>query len=312
MADSDKAPSSPPQILPSDLELINSFISGKKKSIATAHLQIEYVTNTIKLLDRRKVVVGVSKQLNEWQQKILLRRRSMYFGAIQDRLSHCGFFVIPNSGHPDFAEYHKYQTPTGFRLHYQPARSLAKSWIDSHSQSVRKQSNSILIFQVDNWYPIQELDIYQQTMRLRTLIGELVVGNEDLMIWIDRMPAAPEKIAPIQANSSPEPAVPPPSPPSTKAMPILTEDSSKSTELTSAFKTPIVTSGHQDSDETFDNLKNALRIKALAKLVDYLDNGETIVSTEVLKNGHSQIISTKTTEIKRNCPRWVIEQIKKF
>jgi hypothetical protein len=53
-----------------------------------------------------------------------------------------------------------------------------------------------------------------------------------------------------------------------------------------------------------------VKVKALKRLLDYVKNGEKVVITEVLRNGQDQIITTKTTEIQRGCPRWAIERIR--
>ena len=55
-----------------DIELIENFVQGKKKTITAAQLQVEYSDKAMKLLDRRGGLVAVSKQVNEWQQKVLL------------------------------------------------------------------------------------------------------------------------------------------------------------------------------------------------------------------------------------------------
>lgn len=315
MADSDKAPSAQQQILASDLELIDLFIRGKKKSIATAHLQIEYATSMVKLLDKQGVVLGIGKHVNEWQQKILLHCHSIYLPAIQERLDRNGFLAMPKSNHSDFVEYHKYQTPQGFQLFYQSASALGKSWLNYQSIVTGKQSNNIFLFQDNNWYPIQELNIDRQAIRLRTLVGEVLISLEDLIVWIEPISNVSETTTANQSGLNPESTASSPplsQPSSTTKMPTLSEDLTSSPETASDAQPSVVSSSHRATDEKLDDLKNAIKIKALAKLVSYLEEGETIVTTEVFKNGHDQLISTKTTEIKRNCPRWVIEQIKKF
>jgi hypothetical protein len=326
MVNSDKALQTQPDILPQDLELIDYFIRGKRRLIKESNLRIEYGAKAVKLIDRQSRVVGVSKQVNEWQQKILLYRHSAYWTVVAEKISRSDFLAVTRTGHPDFAEYHKYQVPRGYQLFQQPAQLLLQSWQEQHQGSAGFQANGIMIYQGSNWYPVQEVDTYQEIIRLRTIISELTIGSADSMIWINRLPAAAHPPLPTgitnnfasgQVNSAATTAafhsIPPramsiPNPPGTNT---ATGDTTKS-ELTAAFKTPVVTAITPAPSEVLTNLKNAIKLKALARLVDYLNDGEKIVNTEILKNSQGQVVSTKITEIDRGCPRWVIEQVKKF
>ena len=44
----------------------------------------------------------------------------------------------------------------------------------------------------------------------------------------------------------------------------------------------------------------------------YLNEGDPIVRTEVLKNAQGQEINRKTTKIHRACPNWAIDLTKKI
>jgi hypothetical protein len=333
MINSDQTLHPSTDILPQDLKLIEYFILGKRKLINGSNLRIEYGAKAIKLIDKQNRVVGVSKQVNEWQQKILLYRHSTYSTTIQDRMNHSDFLSIARTGHPDFAEYHKYQIPRGYQLFYQPAHLLLKSWQERHAQSVGYQPNGLMIYQGNNWYPVQDVDTYKEIILLRTIISELTIGSKDFMVWINRLPSTAAippssdistKIPTSQRsgylNAAPLASAPLPPPTTPMSIPNTTGDSKTSgestkSELTAVFKTPVVTAINPPApapEEVLTNLKNAIKLKALARLVDYLNDGEQIVNTEVVKNNTGQVVSTKVTEIKRGCPRWVIEQVKKF
>jgi hypothetical protein len=306
MVNSDKALQAPQDILPEDLDLIDYFILGKRKLINGSNLRIEYGAKAVKLIDRQNRAVGVSKQVNEWQQKILLYRRSIYLTTIQEKMSDGDFLLVTRTGHPDFVEYHKYQIPRGYQLFHKPANVLLKSWQEQHPKRINHQPNGIMIYQGNNWYPVQEVDTYKEIILLRTIISELTIGSEDSIIWIDRS----EVTSPLSASFLTETPTKAMSIPITSGENQATVDATKS-DLTSVFKTP-VTAVRPAPEEVLTNLKNAIKLKALARLVDYLNDGETIINTEVLKDDKNNIISTKVTEINRGCPRWVIEQVKKF
>jgi hypothetical protein len=333
MIDSDKASPSKHNILPQDIQLIDYFILGKRKLISGSNLHIEYGAKAVKLIDQQNRVVGVSKQVNEWQQKILLYRNSIYLATIQEKINQSNFLAVSRNGHPDFAEYHRYQIPRGYQLFYEPAYLILKSWQERHERPAGYQPNSIMIYQGNNWYPVQEIDTYKEIILLRTIISEITIGNRDLIIWIDRLPINQQSTANPTTSAFHQPAtdqaqLPRPTansgistPPSIKetnpTTTFSTFDPDKVTEdatneLTAVFKTPVIMATPPASEEVLTNLKNSIKLKALARLVDYLNDGEKIVNTEVVKNNQGQVVSTKVTEINRGCPRWVIEQIKKF
>jgi hypothetical protein len=328
MADSPEIQSS---LTKPDLDTIEQFVQGKKKAIAGSSLRIEYIDNAIKLFDAQKVTIAISKQVSEWQQKVLLYRHGgEYFTALVARMTAHGFLAAQKSRHPDFAEYSKYQVPSGYLLQYKPASDLGQKWLERQSRKESKQSQGPLVFQGNNWYPIQELKIERNIMQLRTLVGEVSINPGDSIVWIEstatQTAAANEPTPPSTPTKSKSlavdtfaPALSPTDLPETPAadmkqatLPEL--DYQQTAELTAAWKTPILSApaANAQTTETIANLKQSIKLKALARMVDYLNDGEVVVTTEVLKNGHDQVISTKTVEVKRSCPRWVIEQVRQF
>ncbi len=322
-----------------DLDSIEQFVRGKKKSIAGSSLRIEYIDNAIKLFDAQKVTIAISKQVSEWQQKVLLYRHAgEYFNVLTDRLTQQGFLASKKSRHPDFAEYSKYQVPSDYLLQYKSASLLGQTWLERQSRMGASHSQGPLVFQGNNWYPIQELKIERNTMHLRTLVGEMSIDTNDLIVWIESTaPQSPPLVEPAPnpkkqvASAAPSPTLSstdfPEKPSSVMKQKNLPEFDAPLTaeltaELTAAWKTPILSTppapktpvvpDPSSQAETIANLKQTIKLKALARMVDYLNDGEVIVSTEILRNGHDQIISTKTIEVKRRCPRWVIEQVRQF
>jgi hypothetical protein len=308
-----------------DIELIDYFVRGKKKTIAAARLQVEYSDNAMKLVDRRGGLVAVSKQVNEWQQKVLLNNQvAKYMSVLCATLERNDFLAARKSRHPDFVEYSKYQTPAGYVLQYQPAHVMGRSWLERYARSSGMQSRALLVFQGGSWYPIQELKIDQRTMQLRTLVGETTVSSDEYMVWIeqqkkDHAPETPNRTkarlplpkqgsqgTKIEMDAS-ETIFTETAPDPVQELAIALQNAEKTIPMT----TPEMTANpNSETDQALAELMNAVKAKALKRLLDYVKNGEKIVITEVLKNGQDQIITTKTTEIKRGCPRWAIERIR--
>jgi hypothetical protein len=319
-----------------DIELIENFVLGKKKTIAAAHLQVEYSDKAMKLLDLRGGLVAVSKQVNEWQQKVLLNNQvEGYMSILCATLERHDFVAARKSRHPDYVEYSKYQTPEGYKLQYQPAHLMGRAWLERYARSSGVQSRSLLVFQGGNWFPIQELKIDQRTLQLRTLVGETIIDSNDYLVWIEQSVAgntAPAAATPKKTKSTPSRR--------SSATPIdlalaeetidvpedaLSDLSQEIAALQMATQpTPSMTTNpptdqakqNQQSspspampDPATKELMDAIKAKTLRRLLDYVKNGETVAITEILKNGQDQVITTKTTEIKRGCPRWVIERL---
>jgi hypothetical protein len=320
-----------------DIELIENFVRGKKKTIAAAHLQVEYSDKAMKLLDRHGGLVAVSKQVNEWQQKVLLNNQvEGYMSVLCATLERHDFVAARKSRHPDYVEYSKYQTPEGYKLQYQPAHVMGRAWLERYARSSGVQSRSLLVFQGGSWFPIQELKIDQRTIQLRTLVGETIIDSSDYLVWIEQsvdgatasVSATPKKTKSSRSRSS-------------SATPIdlglmeetisVSEDSlSDLTQEIAALQMAaqsattenmtVDTQIDQDfqpdqqnptmPDPATKELMDAIKAKALKRLLDYVKNGEKVIVTEILKNGQDQVITTKTTEIKRSCPRWVIEHFR--
>ncbi len=323
-----------------DIELIENFVRGKKKMSAAAHLQVEYSDKAMKLLDRRGGLVAVSKQVNEWQQKVLLNNQAEgYMNVLCATLERHDFLAARKSRHPDYVEYSKYQTPEGYKLQYQPAHVMAKAWLERYARSSGVQSRSLLVFQGGNWFPIQELKIDQRTLQLRTLVGETTIDSNDYLVWIEQSVDA----ATFSSTAATTPKTKSARSRSSSATPIdlgqleetiyVPEDSisnlsqeiaalQMATQTTPTSNMPAnsqTETSKQDqqnaANQTTPNLAtkelmDAIKAKTLKRLLDYVKNGEKVVVTEILKNGQDQVITTKTTEIKRGCPRWVIERLR--
>jgi hypothetical protein len=321
-----------------DIELIENFVRGKKKTIAAAHLQVEYADKAMKLLDRRGSLVAISKQVNEWQQKVLLNNQvEGYMNVLCATLERHDFLAARKSRHPDYVEYSKYQTPEGYKLQYQPAHVMGKAWLERYAQSAGLQSRSLLVFQGGSWFPIQELKIDQRTLQLRTLVGETVINSNDYLVWIeqslDKATASGSATSKSSrpASSAPAAATPIDLGQATETVETIYVADNSLSDLTQEIAAlaaqslptanmtvePAINQAAQPSqqksalsDPASQELMDAIKAKALKRLLDYVKNGEKVVVTEVLKNGQDQVITTKTTEIKRGCPRWVIERLR--
>ncbi len=224
-----------------ELEIIGYFARGQKYSFSSQNLKLDFSKTSIRLSDREGKLLGISKQANQWQRKVLVSNDSHYSPKIIEVLNEKGFIAKEKSSHPDFAEYHYYQVPDGYKLNYTKILQIWKIWwkhkCDSISeklhQGIHGQTPIIepLIFSKGSWHQIQNLQPQQEHFLLQIVNGEPMICAEDLLIWIDKLPTPS-----IQLSSQPTSE----HIPSVQPNPITVSKSSRSNMQTQMVNSPIV------------------------------------------------------------------------
>jgi hypothetical protein len=231
MADIGDRPNQQPQsarnLTAEELVILQYFIQGEKRSMSNATLRLDCSDNSVRLSDAEGKVLGITKQMNQWQRKVLVVQKSKYTAAIKQLLFDGHYIATQRSLHPDFDEYHHYRLPNGYKLNYTEALQLWKVWWNSkryqlHSQDLQLD---VLVFNQKNWYPILDLRPNQGNFSLKTSIGEMVIPANDRVAWIDRAKATESQTATsdraLATPITPEP--PPATPPSVSESNIPTE-----------------------------------------------------------------------------------------
>ena len=170
-----------------ELEIIGYFVRGQRHSSSSQNLKLEYTETSIRLSDCNTKLLGISKQVNQWQRKVLISNTSIYREIVVETLTDAGFITRQKSSHPEFTEYHYYQLPDGYTLNYTEAIELWKVWWNYK----RYQLNSpcppidILTFTKGNWYLVKDLQPKQGNFILKTVKGEIRIEPEEYVVWID-------------------------------------------------------------------------------------------------------------------------------
>jgi hypothetical protein len=376
-------------LMAKESELIEYFVQGQKQAISTEKLRLEYTETSIRLSDNHAQLIGISKQVNQWQRKVLISNNSDYRSALITALVGAGFIARQKSSHPEFTEYHHYQIPAGYKLNYTEVIQLWRTWWHNrrYQLNVKIAPIDISVFSKGNWSPVRDLQPKQGSFVLLTARGEITIDAAEYIVWIDRSDPniAAEVISsklnlPIDDRSlvtnsnleyrdlpaqpasikwSPEPdeyidleaylstfntedsedidriegiynidellsgsniidRTPPPPPkspklpsqPSVVANPVSTTASS--VEPPTKTQAPAATPTTTQPPLSISQKQAALKLKVINVLETYLQQGDRIVRTEVLKNAQGQEINRKVTNIQRGCPSWAIDQIKKI
>lgn len=376
-------------------EIIEYFVQGHKQAISSNNLKLEYTETSIRLSNNNAQLIGISKQVNKWQRKVLIGNKFADKRIIVQALVAAGFIARQKSSHPEFSEYHYYQVPDGYGLNYTDIMQLWRTWWHNkrYQLNVASAPIDLMIFNRGNWYPVKDLQPKQGSFILLTARGELSIEAAEYIVWIDSadqtLPRGSEEdtihetdnynnrdrslstttdlsyvnIAPQPSSSFqgkgfandwvPEQeeyidletylstfntedsedvdriegiynidellsgnnildSVPPPSP---KPKKITTQPPVKSNldwthSAPANSKLPASSPTITESPLSLAQRKAALKLKAMNVLSAYLQAGDQIVRTEVLKNAQGQEINRKVTKIQRGCPNWVIDQVK--
>jgi hypothetical protein len=187
-----------PNLTTEELQIIGYFAKGQRHSISSPTLRLECTETSIRLVNSKGKLIGISKQTNEWQQKVLINSNSSYTSSIVEILTDLGFVTKQKSSHPDFTEHHYYQVPAGYKLNQTDVLQLWKIWWNNkrYQLNARNLPIDVLVFSKGNWCSVQDLQPKQGNFILKTDRGELTILSEDLVVWIDK--AAPESANSIQ------------------------------------------------------------------------------------------------------------------
>jgi hypothetical protein len=176
-----------PNLTTTELEIIGYFARGQKQSRSSQNLKLEFTETSIRLSDTQGKLLGISKQVNQYQRKVLVTNSSNYRSTILAAFLELGFVTRQRSSHPEFTEHHHYQVPTGYKLNYTEVIQLWKVWWNNKRYQLNAPNPPIdvLTFTKGNWYLIQDLQPKQGNFILRTERGEMKIEPEDYVIWID-------------------------------------------------------------------------------------------------------------------------------
>jgi hypothetical protein len=192
-------------LMAKESEIIRCFAQGQQQAITSENLKLEYTETSIRLSNNHGKLIGISKQVNKWQRKVLISNNSVYKSTLVKTLVDSGFVARQKSSHPEFSEYHYYQVPDGYNLKYTEIIQLWRTWWHNkrYQLNVVLVPIDLLIFIKGNWYPIKDLQPKQGSFVLLTARGEMTIEAEDYIVWID---SAESTLNKEENSSTPTPA----------------------------------------------------------------------------------------------------------
>ena len=409
MADTDRISARTFKLTHEELQIIGYFAQGQKHSISSQNLKLEYTDTSIRLSTRDGKLLGISKQVTQWQRKVLISNNSVYRENMVVNLMELGFITREKSSHPEFTEHHYYQIPDGYKLNYTQTIELWKVWWNNkrYQLNLPKPPIHVLTFTKGNWYLVRDLQPKQGNFIIRTEPGDIAVEPDEYIVWIDAIsdrraesksfdPAPSISLAPLQTSSShlsikldsnllsgknpasevtvasvqsaapndkqsentarsehsaeidlesylntfntkdtedvdriegiynvgellsgsdivenvlPLKSSPKLNSPSPAAVAEPAQTITVPVESSAPPQPAVSSSTLTEPSLSISQRQAALKRKAMNVLARYLQEGDRVTHTEVLKNAQGQELNRKITRIQRSCPSWVIDQI---
>jgi hypothetical protein len=379
MADTNHIPDRILKLTDEEFQIMGYFVQGQKHSISSENLKLEYTDTSIRLSDRAGKLIGISKQVNQWQRKVLITNNSVYRQSIVAALQAAGCIDRQKSSHPEFTEHHFYQLPEYYKLNYTETIELWKVWWNNkrYQLNLPKPPIDVLTFTKGNWYLVRDLQPKQGNFIIRTERGEISVEPDEYVVWIDaiEVPLASKSVN-LPSLTLPTSSVitgteeQPESPQQFEEIDLEsylntfnTEDAEDIDRIEGIYNIGELLSGNQILEDvlpvtpvanpvaslplipvaiepapiqvapvepvaspeppvltptptlpllSISERQAALREKAMQVLAAYLQDGDLVTQTEVLKNAQGQEMNRKVVKTQRGCPRWAIDQIAKL
>jgi hypothetical protein len=313
-----------------DESIIRRFARGKKRLVSNQYLRVDYAHNSLQLSTAGGDLIAIHK-IAERLHYILVKKDNEYADLIHTLILEYQFIPIDNTTvDRRFVRYQKYDVPEGYKLRYDLGQELWQTWQENQQQFTVGLRLDILILAKSKWYRVQDLHQNGERLDIQTRLGIISVSQRDTIAWVAKLsniPGNPNidhlKVSVerqnVPNNSSDSDIL-------AKIISKLSIDSGPSNEdihfdLETIVSTPFITETPEssllyDPDRssvlTTDGNSSALEslmIAAIKVLEDYLENGETIVRTEIITDAQGNTIGEKSITTKRGCPKWAIEAV---
>jgi hypothetical protein len=305
-----------------DETMVKRFAKGKKRSVSNHNLAISYAHNSLQLSTPQGELIALNK-ISDKLHYILLKQDSRYWEFIHNIVIEHSFVPIENNPtQRGFFRYQKYQIPQGYRLRYSNCIDLLALWEEHHSAQSRFQLD-LLFFSKAKWYRVKNATLDDNRITLTSVAGQIEMLTNAKVAWIYQLSEAQESV--IFSKAAPiDPTVHKPGENELidKLISKLgVEDDGKpaSSNKASGIDPDALALFEQVFNPSFlpalpEELQQQvveLQIAAIKIIEHYIEQGETIVRTEIITDNQGRKISEKTVTTQRGCPRWVIEALLK-
>ena len=165
-------------------KLIEKFVQGSDRLLASEHLRIEVTGGVSQLMTRNGDTIAIMYLQNK-PRSIIVKKTST-FAEIIDRIAiELDFVMFGDASREGFTEYKQYVTPAGYRIWYtDPAILWKKWWPTERFQNKQRFNMDILVNFKGSWYPVQNITVNAGTFAIKTIAGQLVLQRASKVLWL--------------------------------------------------------------------------------------------------------------------------------
>ncbi|AUT01158.1 hypothetical protein CLI64_12500 [Nostoc sp. CENA543] len=175
----------------SDLELMREFITQSiaKKEIllANPYLKAQMVYKSNQLISKKEGVIATAK-LDHTPSDFLIDANSSYWEIINNTLADYSYIFTFELDSNGLYRYQRCAVPQGYTLRCTKSLGLWQAWWKYNKYAASfKVPLDILVRTKNSWYGIKNLTISDGLIYIKTLVSELQLSPEDLVIWLSKI-----------------------------------------------------------------------------------------------------------------------------
>ncbi len=167
-----------------DDKLIEKFVQGSDRLLASERLRIEVTGNVSQLMTRNGDTIAML-YLQAKPRTLIIKNTSQFIDVIDRLAIERDFVMFGNASRDGFTEYKHYVTPAGYRIWYTDPSILWKKWWPTERfQNKQRFNMDILVNFKGNWYPVQNISVSAGTFTIKTIAGQLILKRDDKVLWL--------------------------------------------------------------------------------------------------------------------------------
>jgi hypothetical protein len=178
-----------------DIKLIAAFVEGRNQLLTSDRARLE-ATGIISQVITKTGEVAATMYLQSKPRTAVIKVESEYTSQLEKYLLAQNFVLMGNSKKSGYLEYHRYDTPLGYKTWYTEPTLLWKKWWPTERFQNKRRFNMNMLVQIKgNWYPVQNIVIDAGTFVIKTLVGQIRISSHEQLLWLSQIPVADIEIA---------------------------------------------------------------------------------------------------------------------
>ncbi|MBD2251235.1 hypothetical protein [Nostoc parmelioides] len=167
-------------------EFITQSIAKKEVLLANSALQAQMVYKSNQLIAKKEGIIATT-QLNTNPSDFLIASPSSYWDVMNETLADYSYIFTGEVDRLGFYKYQQCSVPQGYQLRCTTSVNLWQNWWKYRKTAFNSGIPlDILIRTRDSWYGIKDLFISDGLIYIKTLVSEMTVHSNDLVIWLSK------------------------------------------------------------------------------------------------------------------------------